>query len=395
MDSEKLEMILQPELNANLFDNISFTGIFRIRADMNDNLEPGKQAQSSISPLSRRILISENVDAELREFYFDSFSNDTAIRLGKQQVVWGQADGLKVLDVINPQSFREFILDEFVDSRIPLWMINTETSLGNDTQLQILWIPDTTYQYLPAGGSYTFTTSRLIPQAPEGYDVVLNKENRPKNLFNDSDIGVKLSSFYKGWDVTFNYLYHYKDSAVLYRSITANTVTINPEYERTHLIGGTLSNAFGDYTLRSEFGYSTDNYYVTHNTSSINGIEKSEEASFVIGLDYSGLTDSFLSIQIFQSLLIDNVKSLSRSKVENTITFLAERTFVNETFKFETLLIHSMDDGDGVIRSKLKYEYLDNINFWLGANIFYGHSDGFYGQFNNRDNVNLGFEWGF
>ena len=70
-------------------------------------------------------------------------------------------------------------------------MINTETSLGNDTQLQILWIPDTTYQYLPVGGSYTFTTSRLIPQAPEGYDVVLNKENRPKNLFNDSDIGVK------------------------------------------------------------------------------------------------------------------------------------------------------------------------------------------------------------
>ena len=44
---------------------------------------------------------------------------------------------------------------------------------------------------------------------------------------------------------------------------------------------------------------------------------------------------------------------------------------------------------------KLKYEYLNNLNFWLGANIFYGHSDGFYGQFNNRDNVYLGFEWGF
>ena len=85
MDSEKLEMILQPELNANFFDNISFTGIFRIRADMNDNLEPGKQAQSSISPLSRRILINDNNDAELREFYFDSFLNDTAIRLGKQR----------------------------------------------------------------------------------------------------------------------------------------------------------------------------------------------------------------------------------------------------------------------------------------------------------------------
>ncbi len=32
---------------------------------------------------------------------------------GKQQVVWDKADVLKVLDVVNPQSFRELILEDF------------------------------------------------------------------------------------------------------------------------------------------------------------------------------------------------------------------------------------------------------------------------------------------
>ena len=48
-----------------------------------------------------------------------------------------------------------------------------------------------------------------------------------------------------------------------------------------------------------------------------------------------------------------------------------------------------------LITKFIKYEYLDDLNFWFGTNIFYDQSDGFYGQFNNRDNVNLGFEWGF
>jgi hypothetical protein len=77
------------------------------------------------------------------------------------------------------------------------------------------------------------------------------------------------------------------------------------------------------------------------------------------------------------------------------VTFLAERTFVNEIWKAETLFIHSLNDGDGVISPKLNYEYASNINVWVGADIFYGKSDGLFGQFNNEDRIYVGFEWGF
>ena len=43
----------------------------------------------------------------LREAYVDTELNGFSIRAGKQQVVWGTADGMKLLDAINPTDYSE------------------------------------------------------------------------------------------------------------------------------------------------------------------------------------------------------------------------------------------------------------------------------------------------
>ena len=43
----------------------------------------------------------------LREAYVDAEVDDYSIRFGKQQVVWGTADGMKLLDAINPTDYTE------------------------------------------------------------------------------------------------------------------------------------------------------------------------------------------------------------------------------------------------------------------------------------------------
>ena len=62
-----------------------------------------------------------------REAYVDAEVNDFSLRVGKQQVVWGTADGMKLLDAINPTDFSEMAQNQMEDSRIPVWMINAET----------------------------------------------------------------------------------------------------------------------------------------------------------------------------------------------------------------------------------------------------------------------------
>lgn len=74
----------------------------------------------------------------LRELYIDTSAGGWDIRLGKQQVVWGTADGIKLLDIINPTDFQELNQNAFEDSRIPVWMINAERNVGERGNIQFI-----------------------------------------------------------------------------------------------------------------------------------------------------------------------------------------------------------------------------------------------------------------
>ncbi len=74
----------------------------------------------------------------LREAYIDSDVGNWSIRTGKQQVVWGTADGIKLLDLINPTDYSEVNQNSPEDARISTWMINAETDLENGGNFQAI-----------------------------------------------------------------------------------------------------------------------------------------------------------------------------------------------------------------------------------------------------------------
>jgi hypothetical protein len=74
----------------------------------------------------------------LREAYVDAEVGDWSLRTGKQQVVWGTADGMKLLDMINPSDYGEMAQNQMEDSRIPVWMINAETTNADGSEFQVI-----------------------------------------------------------------------------------------------------------------------------------------------------------------------------------------------------------------------------------------------------------------
>lgn len=394
-DAQKFEALVAPEWNFDFDNGLELTAIGRLRLDWVGDLGPGKSQPDNYSSINGPWAQSAHGEFTLREFYLDAVWFDSFWRIGKQQVVWGQADGLKVLDVINPQSFREFILDDFDDSRIPLWMLNVEVPMAEDDTLQFLWIPDTTYHELAESGSlYQITSPELIPVTPVGVPVNLLSLQKPDRFLADSDIGLRYSSFRGGWDITVNYLYHYADFPVLYQDVGAGGVVIQPEYERSHLLGGTLSNAFGDFTIRAEVGYSTDTFHITR--SGIDrGILNSSELTSVLGLDWQGLSDTFMSVQWFQSHLFNHDSITVRDRTENTMSLLVQHYFASETWKLELLVLQSLNGHDGLVRPKLTHTILSNMDVWLSADIFHGNENGLFGQFDQADRILVGFQLGF
>ncbi len=392
---QEARIAFTPEIGADLTDSTRLTVIGRLRVDIVDELEPGQPEEHNRSAFSQRQFVNDHVDLELREAYIDTEIGRTFLRVGKQQLVWGQADGIKVLDVLNPQSFREFILDDFEDSRIPLWTVNAEIPVG-EAMLQLLWIPDQTYDDIPeSGAAFAFTSTLIVPELPPGVPVTDSRPQRPDDFLADSDVGAKLSVFVGGWDVTLNYAYHYFDRPVVRREISTTGIAIQQHYERTHLLGGTFSNVFGNFILRGEVGFSTDRYFLTNDITDTDGVTRTGELSYVLGLDYQGWRDWFISAQLFQSIIADPVPGLVRDDVDTTVTFLVRRDFMNDSLQAEALLIKSLNQSDGVLQASLNYEWRTNIRLKLGADFFFGNSLGLFGQFNEKDRISMGIEFGF
>jgi hypothetical protein len=396
-DGQKLEISFEPELEIKLPHNAGLTLIGRFYGEGLSHLEPGMPRQDSVDPASRRWQIGDNIDAELREAYVDVPFEKANLRIGKQQVVWGRADGLKVLDVVNPQDFREFILDDYDDSRIPLWTFNLEVPIKGITA-QFLWIPDTTTHRI-ADEHSAYEISAGLPFQPPGLKLVIQDADRPNRFFEDSDVGLKLSGFVGGWDLSLNYLYHYDDFPALERRIRLLAlppqIVVEPTYDRTHLVGATFTNAFGDLTLRGEFGYSAGKLYSTDAILDRDGLVGSDEIAYVLGFDWFGFKDTFVSFQLFQSILTSTPDKIVRDQIDTNVTFSVKRSFRNDTVHLENIWIHNLNHQDGLIRPKIKYDVRDNVSIWGGIDWFYGSEKGVFGQFDHRDRLVMGVEIGF
>ena len=93
--------------------------------------------------------------------------------------------------------------------------------------------------------------------------------------------------------MTFNYLYQYNNAPVLRQRLSMlnekPVITITPDYERTHVIGETASNAFDDWVVRGEIGYFSEHYFIGKNPLLNQDVVKSPELQYVLGLDWTGM----------------------------------------------------------------------------------------------------------
>ena len=397
--NQKFESLVQPRIDLTLADRLQLTAIARLRLDGSGDLGPADGHPNNYSSINGFWYNQDNVALDLREVFLDWESGNTFVRLGRQQVVWGQADGFKVLDVVNPQSFREFILDDFDDSRIPLWMVNAEWSLSAEDTLQLLWIPDATFHELPEPATpYSFTSPLLIPSAATAPGAVVVPPRRPDGLLGASEVGARYRTLAQGWDLSLNYLYSYGDFPVFQRARVSaggtELTVLRPDYRRHHLMGGTASTTLGGIVLRLEMAWNNKRWFP------LSGIEnaamgESGELSSVVGLDWQRGSGSLFSAQWFYNLATDHSPSMERTRAEHIVSLLAQQSFLNDSWQLRFLALHSLDWQDTMVQVKLKHWLTGRLEVWAGADLFSGDRQGLFGQFDDQDRVLFGLRYGF
>jgi len=394
---QKSELFVKPEFSYKINKNSRVVLKGQIYTDLNDNLEEGNPKDETASDFSKRLFIGDRTNIELREFYlYTKLFKKIRLTLGKQQIVWGETDGLKLLDVINPQNFREFILDDFEDSRIPLWSVKAEFDIKN-IGVQFVWIPDNTY-HITQNFDAPFFTKSLFQSPPEGISTKFNTTIKPTRFIADSDIGLKLSTFTKGWDLSLNYFYYYDDLPVFYSNLQFSDtqepfVFISPKFERQHLVGGTFNKVYSSSTFRGEIAYIFDQNFTSIDPNAIHGIETSNVYRSAIGIDYIK-GESVISAQLFSDIITGDISPFNRDDFETNTSLLISQEMMNDNLKMEVLWVHNMNHGDGFIRPNLSYWLNTNTQLFFGSDLFYGNKTKLFGQFKDRSRISFGVRWG-
>lgn len=435
-DFMKVENTLQIGAEYRLMDNIHLFGLFRgfyeALYDIEDDIY-----DSGYKDEYKELRYPQG-DEWLREAYVDLLFDWLDVRIGKQQVVWGTADGIKVLDAVNPTDMREFTLDDSRDSRIPLLMLKTELAPTTNGTLQFLFIPDFEPNYIPPLGSpFTFRATAIgaanvgrwlstsfdpLPARPSYKEEEEIKPDPWENL-DESTVGARWLDVIGGFEYTLNYLYGYYLSGANYSWFTDfkpmpppqrpevgdnPTLHLQKRYERIHLIGSSFSKALtkgllAGLSIRGEFAYIKDvpGYYGTDGAPK--GVVKLDNYNYVLGLDKNFFTNWLFSFQLIQFIssisehegfgLLFGPTLGPMSQFETILTLKVSTDFMHERLKPEVLVLYWPESWR--ISPKVKFEVFDYLNLAVGAHIFEGDEQNLFGQFDDNDQVFVELRYGF
>lgn len=106
--------------------------------------------------------------AEMWQVYTDYRNSGWWVRLGKQQIAWGEALGLRVLDIVNPLDLSQNlstdrIFEEFDRVRVPQWFARVNYTIPNES------IQDLTAEFILNPGAVVPT---ILPPQGSPFNVV-------------------------------------------------------------------------------------------------------------------------------------------------------------------------------------------------------------------------------
>ncbi len=315
------------------------------------------------------------------------------LRFGRQIVVWGTSETLRVTDVINPVDNREPGMTDIEDIRLPLLMTRLDYSLGR-WSFTNLFIHEMRPDKLPAWGSPYYPFEQALP-----YD------NKPSMALDNLQWGFAVNGRLTGLDVAL-YLASYFDH-VPYFTVTGSISGLNElvdyalnlepptsledfdpgnftlppsvavsyraerRYSRLTMIGAAATFTKGSWILKGEAAHTEGHRFLL-----IQDREK-ERFDWLLGVEYMGFSKTTLSLEgfwthypSFETLMeyTPEAPKQSQAMLAGRIT----RDFLRDKLRIIAVGLAAGDWGnDGwFFRTQADYDWADGIAVTLGVTIY-------------------------
>ncbi len=388
------ELELQPAATLELSDFVSVVASARLRLDARDDLEPGRPDTETYASVSRPLPLGTAGTLDLRDLFVEVVSPGGIMRFGKQQIVWGRLDGIKVLDLLNPQNFREFILDDLGDSRTGLWSAYFDYNVG-DWRTEVAVVPDATGHAIPGTGAwFELTAPRFRFGADPAQPSLPVVTSRPGHSLDETAFGLRLSRQAGAAEFAMVALSG-MDPEPLGRIVSIEgEPTLQRYFERREALGVSIDIGLGAAVLRAEYAYQPDRMFNVRSEAGLDAVALNQHRG-ALGIDVEGPLGLFINAQYLVDVISGSTDRLVRPADDRIGTLFVRKSFAYDRLIVEARWYRSFTDDDQLVSLGIDYALSDRTSLGCAVQAFSGTAEGLFGQFAQRDRILLSLGWTF
>jgi hypothetical protein len=333
---------------------------------------------------------NEELDMGIREAYLDLFFEDFDLRIGKQVIVWGQAEGAFITDIVSPRNLRSFILADFREIRQGVSSFKVDYYAGSFV-FEGIWIPVFVPTIFPDSDSLWTRSSSLF----SGVTVVA--ADLPDSSLSNSEWFGKMS--YLGSKVNWELMGGYTWTDEPYISGFNTSGEAEQEYGRYTVLGGSFNTSVGPVVVRSEASAYLDKPFSALSSSYSLSVEKHDQIQGLIGFDWR-LGGVDMSSQYIVSAVMDYEGTLISqgfeiAQIDQMVTLRLQDTYFSDRLTARMFGYFSLDSFDMLLRPYVSWSFEDGVLLEGGAEIFLGEDDGYFGGYKDNSLVYLSLRWYF
>ncbi|MBW2218609.1 MAG: DUF1302 family protein [Deltaproteobacteria bacterium] len=314
--------------------------------------------------------------AQLRKAYIQgSLLKSLDIKFGRQIIVWGRSDNMRVTDVLNPLELREPGLTDIEDLRLPVAMTRLDYYYG-DWNIMGVAVHEQRSNQNPAYGSDFYPL-------PLVYGPL--SEEKPSSEIENTGFAVAVNGNFSGWDVSFYYADLYSHEAHVELSPTpvfppVMVFLFSPKpvfhYADITMAGTAFNVTTGNWLFKAEAAYFTGIRFSDMTGSGNTG--NYSRVDTLAGIEYLGFTDTTLNIDALNSHYtdFDDAADLMGAEENSFQTAVRiSRDFFNETLNLMFLAsVYGNGDDGALFRLTAEYDVTDNIEI-IGGGVNYKSGD--------------------
>lgn len=322
--------------------------------------------------------LAEESGFSLQEAWLDYVGNGWDIRLGRQIIIWGKADGVQITDLISPPDYTEYITRDLDEIRLPVTAAKFRL-LGDVAVTEFIWIP--------------FFKAAVLADDESPWQQMVRKDlwheaiDEPDDSVVNGEFAARMSLYATGIDLAFSAFYTWDDFATWHRHSEerngSDELHYAPRHHRLTVFGAEFSRPQGDFVFRGEAAALLGRYFEMKNSSHDPG--KRNLFKWLLGCDWTPGNQWTVMMQVSGSSVSD-AELLQRDRHTLLFTLNISKKLLRETLTLSNMIYYSVNDKGVLDRAQMQYEVSDGVAFYLGLDLFGGES----GTFNTyRDNSQL------